>query len=181
MVIVAELIARGEGVELQRVAIPQIEAVVNRAVEEVHAVHPVNGLGLLPVGCAKLMQAVLDMLGMPVRQCGGQAVVGIALQGHIRKEDIEGKDIFDWAKREFEEEIAYDGNVEIETLGLLNDESNDVGTVHTGFVLLLKGDSPNIKIRSELQSGQLLTLSACKTYYEQMENWSKFVFDFLHR
>lgn len=99
--------------------------------------------------------------------------------GHIREKDIKGQTIFDWAKREFKEEVEYSGNFEIEPLGLLNDESNFVGQVHIGFVFLLKGDSDQIKIRDEHKEGKLLTLEESKQFYASMENWSKFVFDFL--
>lgn len=105
----------------------------------------------------------------------------LGIGGHIRSEDISGFDIFSWAKREFAEEIEYDGNFEIEPIGILNDDSNDVGKVHVGFVFLLKGDSNKIKIRSELKSGNLLTLEECSKLYKNMENWSKLVFDFINK
>lgn len=103
----------------------------------------------------------------------------LGIGGHIREEDIDGSDISGWAKREFAEEVEYAGNLIIEPIGLLNDDSNDVGRVHLGFVFLLKGDSKDIKVRSELKSGQLLTLEECFSNYENMENWTKLVFNFL--
>lgn len=105
----------------------------------------------------------------------------LGIGGHIREEDITGSDIAGWAEREFAEEVKYDGNLIVEPIGLLNDDSNDVGRVHIGFVFLLKGDSANIKVRSELKSGQLLTLEECLHNYENMENWTKLVFDFLKK
>ncbi len=103
----------------------------------------------------------------------------LGIGGHIRQEDIGSKTIFDWAAREFAEEIEYNGSFEIEPIGLLNDDSNPVGQVHLGFVFLLKGDSDKIKIRSELKEGKLLTLQECKQLYPAMENWSQIVFDCL--
>jgi predicted NUDIX family phosphoesterase len=105
----------------------------------------------------------------------------LGIGGHIRQEDINSFDIADWAKREFTEEINYSGNLEIEPIGILNDDSNNVGKVHTGFVFLLKGNSNQIKVRSELKSGTLLTLKELSEYYENMENWSKLVFDLLNQ
>ncbi|MBD3273408.1 hypothetical protein GF385_03615 [Candidatus Dependentiae bacterium] len=105
----------------------------------------------------------------------------LGIGGHIRKEDIKDLNIFNWAKREFNEEIEYHGNFEIEPIGILNDDSNDVGKVHTGFVFLLKGESNKIKIRSELKSGTLLNLNQLSKFYKNMENWSKLVFDFLNK
>ncbi len=100
----------------------------------------------------------------------------LGIGGHIRQEDIKGKSIFDWANREFNEEVEYHGNCSIKPLGILNDESNAVGQVHIGFVFLLEGDSNAIKIKSELKQGNLVPLITCKKYLDRMETWSQIVF-----
>ncbi len=101
----------------------------------------------------------------------------LGIGGHMRQEDMQqAKTIFDWAHREFQEEIDYKGSFTIKTLGMLNDDSNPVGQVHVGLVLLLEGDSDSIKVRSELKSGQLLTISELKTHFEDMESWSQIIF-----
>lgn len=105
----------------------------------------------------------------------------LGIGGHIRQEDMTTDSIIDWAKREFAEEINYDGKLEIEPIGMLNDDSNEVGKVHIGFVFLLHGNSDKIKIKSELKSGQLITLEECKLYYDSMESWSKLVLDLLDK
>lgn len=99
--------------------------------------------------------------------------------GHIRQEDMQGNSLFDWALREFHEEITYQGTITSEPLGILNDDSTDVGKVHIGFVFLLHGSSDAISIKSELKSGKLLTLDECKPYYENMETWSQMVYELL--
>lgn len=103
----------------------------------------------------------------------------LGIGGHIRQEDIQNNSIFDWAQREFHEEVAYEGTCTIENLGVLNDDTNSVGQVHVGLVLLLKGTSDNIAIKSELKSGQLLTIDEIKPFYNHMESWSQLVMDAL--
>jgi len=103
----------------------------------------------------------------------------LGIGGHIREDDMQGSSIFDWARREFAEEVDYKGNVTVEMLGILNDDSNEVGKVHVGLVMLLNGDSCDIKVESELKSGELLTIDECLLYEAQMENWSKLVFAYL--
>lgn len=103
----------------------------------------------------------------------------LGIGGHIRKEDMVSNSIFDWAKREFQEEISYDGSVTVETIGILNDDSNEVGKVHLGVVLLLCGDTNTITVRSELKSGTLVTLAECAHKYNQLESWSQIVYNFL--
>ncbi len=103
----------------------------------------------------------------------------LGIGGHIRKEDIQSRDIFEWARREFYEEVDYKDILKITPLGILNDDTNDVGKVHVGLVLLLEGDSDQISIRSELQNGTLYSFEECMNFYPQMESWSQLVFDFL--
>jgi len=104
----------------------------------------------------------------------------LGIGGHIRQEDVNGAcTIVDWARREFEEEVAYNGSFTIAPLGLLNDERDSVGQVHTGFVFLLTGDSPTISIKDEHKAGALYTLDECASLYSRMESWSNLVFDYL--
>jgi predicted NUDIX family phosphoesterase len=101
----------------------------------------------------------------------------LGIGGHIRQEDlVDSVSIFDWAKREFHEEVEYRGALKIKPIGILNDDSNEVGQVHIGLVLLLEGDSPAIRVKSELKSGILLTHKECTAYYDSMESWTQMVF-----
>ena len=106
----------------------------------------------------------------------------LGIGGHMREQDMEsGASIFDWAQREFHEEIDYSGNFSIKTIGILNDDSNPVGQVHLGLVLLLEGDSSDIRVRSELKSGKLVTPLECLDFYQDLETWSQIIFDAVMR
>ena len=105
----------------------------------------------------------------------------LGIGGHIRQEDLTSDNIYDWARREFHEEVEYKDELSIKPLGILNDDSNPVGQVHIGFVLLLEGSTPNIKVKSELKSGELVTLQDCQAYFTHMESWSQIVCEFLNR
>ena len=101
----------------------------------------------------------------------------IGIGGHVRQEDIANNDIFSWAKREFKEEVSYQGTFKCSKFGVLNEESSDVGKVHLGMVFLLEGNSDQIDIKDEHQNGFLLTFQECQALYPLMENWSQIVFD----
>lgn len=103
----------------------------------------------------------------------------LGIGGHIRQEDLKDDSIFSWAEREFHEEVDYKDPFTIEPLGILNDDATSVGQVHVGFVFLVKGTTPNIKVKSELKSGQLLSLEACKEYFSSMETWTQIAYEFL--
>lgn len=105
--------------------------------------------------------------------------LSLGIGGHVRQEDMDGATLFDWARREFHEEVDYQGELTLTPLGILNDDSNAVGQVHLGLVLLMIGSSPTISVRSELKEGRLIPLRECVRYKESMESWSSFVLDTL--
>src|SRR6266571_4045943 len=103
----------------------------------------------------------------------------LGVGGHINPGDLGGGDpISDGLKREWEEEVVYEGSFEAKLLGLLNDESSPVSKVHLGVVFLVDGDSPTIAIRETTKlAGELLTLEEMRIYYLGMESWSQMVYD----
>ena len=111
------------------------------------------------------------------QRLAGKLSLGIG--GHMRQEDMQGKTIFDWAKREFEEEVNYTGNLHITTLGFLNDDTNEVGKVHLGVVLLLQGDNDQISIKDEHKNGALYSKQACLDKFNEMESWSQLILPIL--
>ena len=103
----------------------------------------------------------------------------LGIGGHINPGDLQSGDpILDGLKREWEEEVVYDGHFEARLIGLLNEESAPVSKVHLGVVFLVDGDTPNIAIRETKKlGGELLTLEEMKSFYLQMESWSQHVYD----
>lgn len=100
----------------------------------------------------------------------------VGIGGHVREEDLQGETSIDaWSKREFLEEVDYQGELTLEPLGLLNDDSDSVGRVHTGFVYLARGTTSLISIKSELQSGALVTLQEAFEKGDRLENWSALI------
>lgn len=96
----------------------------------------------------------------------------LGIGGHMRQEDMSQNSIFGWAMREFHEEIEYEGTIVPTIIGAINDDSNEVGKVHLGLVLLLEGDSDRITVKSELKDGFLASMEECQVYMPHMETWS---------
>ena len=103
----------------------------------------------------------------------------LGVGGHINPGDLQSGDpILDGLKREWEEEVVYEGTFEANLIGLLNDESAPVSKVHLGVVFLVDGDTPNIAIRETKKlGGELLSLDEMRSLYLQMESWSQIVYD----
>jgi predicted NUDIX family phosphoesterase len=99
--------------------------------------------------------------------------LSLGIGGHINAKDMSNNTIFSWAEREFHEEVTYKGTFTVTSLGILNDESNVVGKVHLGLVLLLTGNIDQISIKSEHKAGSLQPFNYLETVYEQLEPWSQ--------
>ena len=110
-----------------------------------------------------------------------QSKLSLGIGGHIRQEDMAGGTIFDWANREFHEEVSYKNHLEIESLGVLNDDCDSVGQVHLGLILVLHGDSPEIAIKSELKQGILVSSDQMGSFVDRMESWSKIVWHYVRQ
>jgi len=98
----------------------------------------------------------------------------LGVGGHINPGDLDAGDpILDGLKREWQEEVVYDGRFEARLLGFLNEDSSPVSKVH-----LVDGDTPNIRIReTDKLAGELLTLEEMRMFYLAMESWSQIVYD----
>lgn len=105
----------------------------------------------------------------------------LGVGGHINPGDLHAGDpLLDGLRREWEEEVVYDGHFEARLLGFLNEESSPVSKVHLGAVFLVDGDSENIRIReTDKLEGELLTLDEMRIHFLEMESWSQHVYELL--
>jgi predicted NUDIX family phosphoesterase len=103
----------------------------------------------------------------------------LGVGGHINPGDLEGGDpILDGLRREWQEEVVYEGRFDARLLGLLNEESSPVSRVHLGVVFLVDGDTPDIRIReTDKLAGELLTLDEMRIHFLEMESWSQIVYE----
>lgn len=111
----------------------------------------------------------------------------LGIGGHINRKDVKesknqrAKAILDWARREFEEEVDYKGKYKAEFLGLLNDDSNEVGAVHVGLIIKIEGENGDIAVRDEHQSGEMVEVDQLQKNYKKMETWSQIIYDYLQK
>jgi len=101
---------------------------------------------------------------------------------HINPEDVAGAadPIEAGLRREWQEEVVYEGHFSTRLLGAINDQTTPVGRVHVGLIFLVEGDRPEISIREvDKLAGALFQLDAMRSYYLDMESWSQLIFDYL--
>ena len=107
----------------------------------------------------------------------------VGIGGHISSTDGEHGDDTSYEagmRREIAEEIAIGGGWTSRCVGLINDDSNAVGSVHLGIVHVLEVERPDVASReSELVECGFETLEQLLADRERFETWSQITLDAL--
>lgn len=123
-------------------------------------------------------------------KAGGEARLhakrSMGIGGHINPED-EREDHLGYetymagVEREIAEEVVIVGTYTQKIIGLLNDDSNEVGQVHLGVVHLFEIEGTSIASNEDaIADLQLSNSETIKSdYYERLETWSQFCADIL--
>ena len=101
----------------------------------------------------------------------------IGVGGHLNPGD---GDVAGGLRREWSEEVIADFDPEFEPVGLLNDDTTAVGSVHVGFVYLADAGGRPVEIReTDKLTGSFATTDEVRAVRDAMETWSRLVFDAL--
>jgi predicted NUDIX family phosphoesterase len=88
-------------------------------------------------------------------------------------------------RREIDEEVVVevDGPLDIEMIGLINDDSNPVGQVHFGVIHVCRLPVPRVRKREDqiTQAGFVSIAELAGPRREELETWSQIAIDFLNR
>jgi len=109
----------------------------------------------------------------------------IGIGGHINDEDHTlfafGIQAFqDAVKREACEELSVQGEFDARPVGLINDDSTEVGQVHFGVVHVLFRTAEQVKKNEQvITQMEFLPIAELKAKREQMETWSQICLDHL--
>jgi len=98
----------------------------------------------------------------------------IGVGGHLNPGD---GDLAGGLRREWQEEIEADFVPEFQLVGLLNDDTTDVGSVHVGAVYLAEAGGRPVVIReTEKLEGSFADAAAVAAVEARLETWSALVF-----
>lgn len=104
--------------------------------------------------------------------------LSLGIGGHINPDT---PDILDGLQKELEEEVEVNGDYDLGFIGILNDDTTDVGRVHLGAVFVLESHSGDVRVReTEKMTGRWAQVEELAAVRESMESWSQIVFDHLH-
>jgi predicted NUDIX family phosphoesterase len=120
------------------------------------------------------------------KRAGEQRLVAkgsIGIGGHINDEDhtLFARDLqaFEEAvRREVCEELNIQGTFDAKPVGLINDDSTEVGRVHFGIVHVLFRQPEEVKKNEQvITQVEFLPVEELKARREQLESWSQFCLD----
>ena len=122
------------------------------------------------------------------KKAGEQRLVAkgsIGIGGHINNNDEDtplfedGLQMFQKAvEREVREELSVQGSFDATPVGLINDDSTEVGRVHFGVVYILFRTPDKVKKNEQvITQVEFVPIEELKAKREQMESWSQLCLD----
>ncbi|HEY5629346.1 MAG TPA: NUDIX domain-containing protein [Candidatus Limnocylindrales bacterium] len=101
----------------------------------------------------------------------------IGVGGHLNPGD---GDVAGGLRREWNEEVDADFQPDFEPVGLLNDDTTPVGSVHIGFVYTADAAGRRVGIReTDKLTGAFATTGEVASVRDGLETWSRLAFDAL--
>lgn len=108
----------------------------------------------------------------------GKASIGVG--GHLNPVDEGADALMAGLRREWAEELETDWDPAFELIGLLNDDSNPVGSVHLGVVFTVEAGGRSVDVREhDKLAGAFVTHDDLVASWPRLETWSRLVADAL--
>ena len=99
----------------------------------------------------------------------------VGIGGHLNPGD---NDVHGGLAREWREELAADFEPDYRLVGLLNDDTTDVGRVHLGVVFVADAGGRPVAVReTDKLTGGFAPAGSVRSVRERLETWSRIVFD----
>jgi predicted NUDIX family phosphoesterase len=106
----------------------------------------------------------------------------LGVGGHVAESDAEGRrsiEAYEMAmRRELNEEVKLAGPGTMRLVGLINDDSTPVGSVHLGVVHVCDLEQPEVNPREDgLAEPEFIRIALLPTIKQQFETWSQICID----
>jgi predicted NUDIX family phosphoesterase len=101
--------------------------------------------------------------------------VSLGIGGHINPDT---PTLLGGLQKELEEEVAVPEPYQLQFIGILNDDTTDVGRVHLGAVFVLDTPSRDVVVReTDKMTGSWRARGELESLRDAMETWSQIVYD----
>ena len=101
--------------------------------------------------------------------------LSLGIGGHINPDT---PDLLGGLQKELDEEVAIAGDYDLTFVGILNDDSTDVGRVHLGAVYVLDAHDDRVTVlETEKMTGSWVRKEDLAQHRDAMETWSQIVYD----
>ncbi len=130
-----------------------------------------------------------EVLLLRRKEAGGEArlhgKLSIGVGGHINPVDEvtePGAVLEAGCRRELDEELVLETPYTLEPVGVINDESGDVGSVHFGLVQIARCETPDVSVReTDVLEGSFASVATLKELAARergrLETWSALIID----
>ena len=100
--------------------------------------------------------------------------VSLGIGGHINP----GQSLLEGLQKELDEEVWIGSDYDMQFIGIVNDDSTDVGRVHLGAAYVLDAQGKEIKVKeTDKMSGEWMSRAALRNARNAMESWSEIIYD----
>ena len=103
----------------------------------------------------------------------------LGVGGHINPPvNTKGDPIILGLLKELHEELALEGYLEPEYISIINDDSNEVGRCHLGFLFSIQALSYKFSLpEQDKMSAEWISKKDLPSYHDKMETWSQIILD----
>lgn len=107
-------------------------------------------------------------------------LLSLGVGGHINPVDeAEGSALMAGLRREVDEEVALERAASLTPLGVINNDRDEVGRVHLGFLFRLEAEGAVTVRETEKLSGSFMPIAALPALRDKMEGWSQIALEVL--
>ena len=100
--------------------------------------------------------------------------LSLGIGGHVNP----GHSLLEGLQKELDEEVRIGSEYSMQFIGVINDDTTDVGRVHLGAAYLLEAEGRDVVVKeTEKMTGDWMPHSALKGVRESFESWSQIIYD----
>ena len=107
-------------------------------------------------------------------------MLSLGVGGHINPVDGDGAEVMmRGLRREVDEEVAVEKVLSLTPKGIINDDTNGVGSVHLGFFFVMRVEGRVSVRETEKLAGEWVKIAELKKWKDDMETWSQMILEAL--